>query len=111
MADSTQLPASNPDPNQVDELDATIEGELNTDTSASATQQPDAMNLDGANDTAGPSGAAANGVPAEAPFEARIAAKKDVTLREFLGKMDEYAPVVRTRPSVAQLRRELGLEE
>jgi hypothetical protein len=50
------------------------------------------MNLDGAND-AEPS--AANGVAeAATTFEARIPVKKDATLREFLGKMDEYAPIV-----------------
>ncbi|KAK4981586.1 hypothetical protein LTR66_009870 [Elasticomyces elasticus] len=29
-----------------------------------------------------------------APFEARIPAKKDASLREFLGKMDDYAPII-----------------
>ena len=28
-------------------------------------------------------------------LESRIPAKKDATLREFLGKMDDYAPIVR----------------
>lgn len=31
----------------------------------------------------------------DAAFEPRIPAKKDATLREFLGKMDDYAPIVR----------------
>ena len=31
----------------------------------------------------------------EAVLEARIPAKKDASLREFLGKMDDYAPIVR----------------
>lgn len=30
----------------------------------------------------------------EGSFEPRIPAKKDATLKEFLGKMDEYAPIV-----------------
>lgn len=70
-----------------DELDPTVEDEINPDAT-----QPDAMNLDGANDAEPP---AINGtVDAAAAFEARIPAKKDATLREFLGKMDEYAPIV-----------------
>jgi transcription initiation factor TFIID subunit 10 len=72
-----------------DELDQTVEDEIRHD----ATQlEADAMNLDGANDA---EPAAVNGVSeSAAAFEARIPAKKDATLREFLGKMDEYAPIV-----------------
>lgn len=33
------------------------------------------------------------------PIEPRIPAKKDATLREFLGKMDDYAPIVRRHRS------------
>lgn len=36
--------------------------------------------------------------------EARIPAKKDATLREFLDKMDDYAPIVRSAQDV--LRRQ-----
>lgn len=57
------------------------------DTIAEATQ-PDSMNLDDAND-ARPEEDEAN-----KPVEAKIPAKKDATLREFLGKMDDYAPIV-----------------
>lgn len=64
-------------------------------------EQPDAMNLDGTND-AEPT--AVNGVSdTTVAFEARIPAKKDATLREFLGKMDEYAPIV----SCTRLRSEM----
>lgn len=52
------------------------------------TTQPDSMNLDGANDVR-PEEDEAN-----KPVEAKIPAKKDATLREFLGKMDDYAPIV-----------------
>jgi transcription initiation factor TFIID subunit 10 len=70
-----------------EELDPSVENEIIPDAT-----QPDAMNLDGANDPEPPT---ANGVPeAPATFEARIPAKKDATLREFLGNMDEYAPIV-----------------
>jgi transcription initiation factor TFIID subunit 10 len=69
-----------------DELDPTVEEEINHDA-----VQADAMNLDGAADAE----PAVNGITdAAQTFEARIPAKKDATLREFLGKMDDYAPIV-----------------
>ena len=86
MSDSTSQP---PDTKMEanDELDQSVENEINHDAT-----QADAMNLDGATDDA------PNGVPEPAvAFEQRIPAKKDATLREFLGKMDEYAPIVSTQ--------------
>lgn len=62
-----------------EEIDAVIDPEIDL-----GAKGDEAMNIDGAND-----GEAA--VPA---LEARIPAKKDATLREFLGKMDDYAPIV-----------------
>lgn len=85
MSDSTSQP---PDTKMEvnDDLDQSVEGEINQDAT-----QADAMNLDGANDDA----PIANGLPeASTAFEQRVPAKKDATLREFLGKMDEYAPIV-----------------
>lgn len=90
MSDSTMQP---PDASMevTDDLDQTVEEEINRDAT-----QADAMNLDGAND-AEPT---VNGVTdAAQAFEARIPAKKDATLREFLGKMDDYAPIVRLSPA------------
>lgn len=60
-------------------------------TSAAKTEaDPAPMATDGAND------ALPTSMRADAPeTEARIPQKKDATLREFLGKMDEYAPIVR----------------
>ncbi|KAF2189718.1 transcription initiation factor IID, TAF10 subunit [Zopfia rhizophila CBS 207.26] len=86
MADRTQLSATDPSMEVTAELDALVEGEIN----ANATQ-PDPMNLDGSNDIDQPS---RNGVEAAPPIEARIPAKKDATLREFLNKMDENAPII-----------------
>ncbi|KAF2631998.1 transcription initiation factor-like protein TFIID subunit 10 [Macroventuria anomochaeta] len=85
MSDSTfQPPDTNMEVNE--DLDQSVENEINHDAT-----QADAMNLNGANDDA----PTANGVPeATAAFEQRIPAKKDATLREFLGKMDEYAPII-----------------
>lgn len=65
--------------------------EMNTTTEETAAPQD--INLDGANDL--PSDQAA---PA---LETRLPAKKDVALREFLSKMDDYAPIVRPQSPTA----------
>jgi transcription initiation factor TFIID subunit 10 len=85
MADNQQPPANADAEMNIDE-----EATLEADTNAEVTQ-PDAMNLDGANDTDAPQ---RNGATEAVPLEARIPAKKDATLREFLSKMDDYAPIV-----------------
>lgn len=90
MADDTQ-PSSHSNMEMNDALDPSIEAEISQDPTL-----PDAMNLDGANDV---EASARNGLPdVPASLEARIPAKKDATLREFLGKMDEYAPIVCAPP-------------
>jgi len=82
--------ASTEDPSlDVDrDLDAEINPTSSTDTMA--------MNVDGANDAAGPAVAPeTNGLSAiPAVLEPRIPQKKDTSLREFLGKMDDYAPLI-----------------
>lgn len=93
MADNTQAPA-NADAVMNDDLDVDLEVNANPDAT-----QPDAMNLDGANDAEAPQ---RNGVSETVPLEARIPAKKDATLREFLSKMDDYAPIVRWVPARAE---------
>ncbi|CAI6249250.1 unnamed protein product [Periconia digitata] len=69
-----------------DDIDATIEADIRPEGA-----QPDAMNLDGATETE--TAPQVNGIP-EPPLEARIPAKKDATLREFLSKMDDCAPII-----------------
>ena len=63
----------------------------------------DPMNMDGASDTlpptqqtTAPAGGETNGLPTHHPavIEPRIPQKKDTSLREFLGKMDDYAPLI-----------------
>jgi transcription initiation factor TFIID subunit 10 len=89
MADNTQPSTNGLAMELADDLDASLEADVTQDPT-----QPSSMNLDGANDPE-PS-APRNGVTdAAAALESRIPAKKDATLREFLGKMDEYAPIVR----------------
>jgi transcription initiation factor TFIID subunit 10 len=71
-----------------EELDASVDADINPDPPT----QADNKTLDGAND---PNSADdVDGVPEVA--EPRILAKKDATLREFLNKMDDHAPIVRT---------------
>lgn len=53
--------------------------------------QPDSMQIDSITEDAMPS---ATEVPTAS--EPKIPAKKDASLREFLGKMDDYAPIVCT---------------
>ncbi|KAF2267055.1 transcription initiation factor IID, TAF10 subunit [Lojkania enalia] len=89
MTDNAQPPAPDNHVGMNNELDASIEGDINQDPNAT---QPDAMNLDGANDV---DVATRNGIADVPPsLEARITAKKDATLREFLGRMDDYAPII-----------------
>jgi transcription initiation factor TFIID subunit 10 len=72
-----------------EDMDASIESEIIPET-----QLPESMNMDSTNDD--PLQASSSTVPdPTAPQEARIPAKKDANLREFLGKMDDYAPIVR----------------
>ncbi|KAJ9667563.1 hypothetical protein H2201_002432 [Coniosporium apollinis] len=73
-----------------EDLDAAIETDMNID---GPSQSADPMNVDGANDA---ESHGVNGVDPTIPqaLEARIPAKKDATLREFLGKMDDYAPII-----------------
>jgi transcription initiation factor TFIID subunit 10 len=86
MADNAQPPANADAEMNIDE-EVALEPDTNADTT-----QPDVMNLDGANDAEAPQ---RNGTTEAVPLEARIPAKKDATLREFLSKMDDYAPIVR----------------
>lgn len=53
--------------------------------------------IDGVDDAEDKDAAAKNGLKgSDPPSESRIPQKKDATLREFLGKMDDYAPIVRS---------------
>lgn len=81
---STEDPALDVD----HDLDAEINPALSTETSA--------MNMDSANDTqASATAPETNGLSSiPAVLEPRIPQKKDTSLREFLGKMDDYAPLI-----------------
>jgi transcription initiation factor TFIID subunit 10 len=85
MDDSTQSTQNNTSGTREEELDASIEADISQEP-----LQTDSMQIDSsANDTTQAS------IPANpASAEPRIPAKKDASLREFLGKMDDYAPIV-----------------
>lgn len=73
------------------ELEADLKPAGNADETNETAPAAPGMNLDGANDA-----------PAEIPaIESRIPAKKDIALREFMGKMDDYAPIVCASPRLA----------
>ena len=74
-----------------DDIDAAIDQEVMPDASLDASQAGP-LGLDGANDSK-----MDNDIDVTAPapaLETRISAKKDISLREFLPKMDEFAPIV-----------------
>lgn len=98
------------------QLDESISAEMAADVDENATQdtEADASAPNGtaaSDDVAGAAstsdqqqqttGAATSGA---AGLEARIPTKKDASLREFLGKMDDFAPIVRPF-SLSRLRR------
>ena len=83
LSDDTPAVKSEPDA----ELDASIENDIDM----TGTAKPDAMNLDGAAD-ADPAGVDMDPV-APGP-EPRVPSKKESSLREFISKMDDYAPIV-----------------
>ncbi len=76
-----------------EELDASLDADIDM----AGTQQPSSMNMDGGGDdnTATAAAAPAELDAVESAVEAKTVGKKDATLREFMGKMDEYAPIVR----------------
>ncbi|QDS74575.1 hypothetical protein FKW77_008175 [Venturia effusa] len=78
---------SNPSQPSTTEEEAAVPNASQKDSIAEPTQT-DSMVLDVANDTR-PEDDEVN-----KPVEAKIPAKKDATLREFLGKMDDYAPII-----------------
>ncbi|KAI9828126.1 MAG: hypothetical protein M1832_003653 [Thelocarpon impressellum] len=91
MAESVPSTAPQGVPAALGEPDADLDASIEADIDVSAPAEPDPMNLDDAGD-ADPANPAVDPV-APGP-EPRVPSKKDSTLREFLGKMDEYAPVI-----------------
>lgn len=88
-ADLANSPAAAED----EEVNDSIKQEPDPSSSETQGRGDDSMNLDGSADQLPASLQADNAVPAD-EVEARIPQKKDATLKEFLGKMDDYAPIV-----------------
>jgi len=85
MADPSNS-ITQPTETREEELDTSIDADINQGTAT----QTDSKTLEGAND---PNSADdVDGVPEI--VEPRIPAKKDATLREFLNRMDDHAPIV-----------------
>lgn len=86
MAEDTPTQHSSP-PNEANDADAdAMEEELDPEIDiAIDPAPPDPENADGGED--------------ENMIEPREPAKKDIALRDFLAKMDDFAPIVRPRPS------------
>ncbi len=76
---------------QEDDIDASIEADIDM----SGTSNPNTMTLDGSGELDPSSSADLN--PIAPPPDPRVPTKKDASLREFLNKMDDYAPIVRLR--------------
>jgi transcription initiation factor TFIID subunit 10 len=82
-------PADQTAPSTADDIEAPVDVDTEMQTDSSHTMDnssnaKSAANMDGASDEP----------PAVPQIETRMPAKKDVALRDFLSKMDEYAPIV-----------------
>ena len=93
-ADQTAAPPA-------DDIEAAVDvdTEMQTDSSHTMDNSSNAKsaanaNMDGTSDDA----------PAVPQIETRMPAKKDVALRDFLSKMDEYAPIVSSLPARVAIR-------
>lgn len=76
-----------------DDADPDINMTLDPSSSAVKQESPPISTFDGANDAPTQNGDV-GGPSAEASIEAKLPMQKDISLQEFLGKMDDYAPIV-----------------
>jgi transcription initiation factor TFIID subunit 10 len=83
MADPSQETTVSGTDLKEEEIDASIEADINPNP-----PDPDAMNIDGRDDIDN------SGLGVAPANEPKIPTKKDASLREFLNKMDDYAPIV-----------------
>lgn len=89
-AEAPQATTADPTaPTTADDIEAAVDVDTEMQTESSNTMDnssnaKSAANMDGASDDP----------PAVPQIDTRMPAKKDVALRDFLSKMDEYAPIV-----------------
>jgi transcription initiation factor TFIID subunit 10 len=85
MADLNKSTQNNTADTREEEIDASIEADISQEP-----LQNDSMQIDSSANEA----TQASNPEVAASAEPRIPAKKDASLREFLSKMDDYAPIV-----------------
>lgn len=90
MADSTPLQHTQ-EQSTVDIKTEDFDPTLDPDIDMEVTEQGNPLELGGAG---APDPAAPGLLPGAPAADPKIPSKKDTTLREFFGKMDEYAPIV-----------------
>ena len=101
---SNSAPATAPEPSATTAAAEPRDGDVDADMEAEPSIEDPAAGDAMAVDDKQPEGAAAAGATGSgtaeqaAVAEARIPQKKDETLRELLGKMDDYTPIVRPCP-------------
>jgi hypothetical protein len=94
MADSITQPTQDTTQETLEEdIDASIEDDISKEPLRDTNTDTMQVDSNGASDTQ----QATQENPIAASAEPRIPAKKDASLREFLNKMDDYAPIVWTR--------------
>jgi transcription initiation factor TFIID subunit 10 len=93
------------DPSASEPRDEEMDVEIDEAIIKEEATQPSSLGLDGTNEEPP---AMSTGEPTleQQAQEARIPAKKDANLREFLGKMDDYAPIVRLLPTTSSVSME-----
>lgn len=77
---------------QEDDIDASIEADIAMPTTI--TTHPTGLHLDGSADP-DPALSSSDPHPIPTASDPRVPTKKDASLRDFLNKMDDYAPIVR----------------
>ena len=90
MEETNHQPNSEEQPAPKAEMDHELDASLEADIALKGPSHASPMNLDGPSEM---NAAGRGGL--DPVVEARATSKKDTTLRELLGKMDEYAPIVR----------------
>ena len=96
--------AQSPPPDVDDEVNDSINPNPDPPSSETQGRSTDTMNLDGSGDSNTlPASLQVDAATGADEVEARIPQKKDATLKELLGKMDDYAPIVSCSASVLRI--------
>ncbi|MCJ1363696.1 hypothetical protein MMC16_002805 [Acarospora aff. strigata] len=85
-------PSSDPLPGQSQTQDDDMDALVEADIDMNGASNPAGMNMDGSGDLDPASASDLN--PIAAASDPRVPTKKDASLREFLNRMDDYAPII-----------------